>query len=104
MSLSDDERDMISKFRYARDHKKPLIDEMEEDFEFAVGKQWEEADVEALRKVGVKALTINKIQPNIFLLSGIQRQNRTDFRAYPEGQEDSIKAEVATCRRSISGC
>ena len=94
--LSEDERDMISKFKRARSFKKDLMDEMEEDFEFTAGEQWDDNDVEELKKVGVKALTINKIQPNIFLLSGIQRQNRTDFRAYPEGQEDSLKADIAT--------
>lgn len=96
MLLDDDEIDMLKKFHRAYKYKKPLIEEMEEDFEFAAGKQWDNEDVETLKKAGVKALTINKIQPNIFLLSGIQRQNRTDFRAYPEGQEDSILAEIAT--------
>lgn len=93
---NDDEKDMLTKFKYAYDHKKDLINEMSDDFNITAGKQWEDEDVEKLRGVGVKALTINKIQPYIFLLSGMQRQNRTDFRAFPEGEEDSIKAEIST--------
>ena len=66
------------------------------DFEFALGKQWEEEDVETLRKAGVKALTINKIRPIIKLITGIERQSKSDYVAFPEGQEDGLVADLAT--------
>lgn len=68
----------------------------EEDFEFALGEQWDNDDVEKLKQAGVKALVINKIKPMIQLITGIERQSRSDFQAFPEGAEDSIKAEIAT--------
>lgn len=83
-------------FERARVKKRDWVREAIEDYEFALGKQWDGMSVETLRKAGVKALTINKIQPNIFLVSGIQRQNRTDFYAFPEGEEDTLTAEIAT--------
>jgi len=87
---------ILDDFRRARERKKTWRVAAIEDFEFFVGKQNDDDDVEKLRKRGVKALTINKVRPNIFLISGVQRQNRTDFRAFPEGEEDGLLAEVAT--------
>ena len=73
-----------------------LFKEIKEDFKFAQGEQWAGEDVEMLRKVGVKALTINKIKPIIKLITGIERQSRSDFVAYPEGGEDEITGEIAS--------
>ena len=56
--------------KYNKLHK-----EMRNDFEFVQGNQWEQKDVETLRKQGVKALVINKIKPIIKLITGIERQS-----------------------------
>lgn len=69
---------------------------IKKDFEYALGKQWKDADVRQLETAGVKALTINKIRPLIKLITGIERQSRSDYKAYPEGTEDEILAEVST--------
>ena len=88
---------IMEDFSRAFRHKHKWIKAARKDFEMFLGKQWDDKDVRELEQIKcVKALTINKIQPNIFLLSGIQRQNRSDFLAFPEGEEDSLAAEVAT--------
>ena len=87
---------IIDDFKAARRAKKEWVYEAEEDYNYAVGNQWDRNDLETLRKAGVKGLTINKIQPNLFLIAGIQRQNRSDFRAFPEGEEDNLSAEIST--------
>ncbi|MBI4396853.1 MAG: hypothetical protein HY548_07145, partial [Elusimicrobia bacterium] len=87
---------VLSDFKRAYVAKADWLKEAEEDFLFVLGKQWDDDDVETLRKVGVRALTINKIRPNIQLITGIESQNRSDFKAFPEGGEDSLKAEIAT--------
>jgi len=87
---------ILDDFKRAREAKKDWVEVAKEDYEFALGKQWDDNDVETLRKIGVHALTINKIQPNLFLVSGLQRQNRTDFKAFPIGEEDSIPSEITT--------
>jgi len=74
----------------------PLHKAMEKDFEFEAGRQWDKADVETLRNAGVKALTINKLRPIIKLMSGIERQSKSDFVAYPEGDEDGLIADICT--------
>lgn len=83
-------------FRRAYDYKRAWIKEAHEDFRFSLGKMWEEKDAQELKDKGILPLTINKIRPNIKLLCGIESQNRSDILCYPEGEESSIKAEIAT--------
>lgn len=98
--ISDDTKDkaanILSDLKRAKSVKRDWLDEAEEDFAFSVGKQWRDEDKLTLERAGVPALTINKIQPNLFMISGYQRQNRPDIVAYPEGDEDSLSAEVIT--------
>jgi len=88
--------DILKDFRASKRALNKLHEELAADFEFALGKQWDDDDKETLRKAGVKALTINKIKPLIKLISGIERQSRSDYVAFPEGAEDSLIAEITS--------
>jgi len=101
-----DAKKILRDFQRAYEAKKKWLKQAEEDFQFALGKQWDDDDVEKLSKVGVRALTINKIRPNIFLLTGLESQNRTDYQAYPEGGEDSLVANIVTSllKNSMKTC
>jgi hypothetical protein len=88
--------DCLKNLRYARKKFKDFFEKYKEDFEATLGRQWDEQDEIALRKLGVEPLTINKIKPTVKLLSGIERQSRSDLVGFPEGEEDGIKAEIAT--------
>jgi hypothetical protein len=57
--------------------------------------QWSKADKDALGKERA-SLTFNEIQPKINLLSGYQRQNRTDIRFYPTEEGDARVADILT--------
>lgn len=70
--------------------------EIRDDFKIVQGEQWEQRDIDELAQAGVKALTINKIKPIIKLITGIERQSRSDFKAFAEGGEDQISAEIST--------
>jgi hypothetical protein len=83
-------------FKKAYEAKIKLIEREADDFLFALGKQWSAEDIKNYESRKIKPVTDNRIQPNIFLLTGLERQNRSEFKAYPEGQEDSLKAEVAS--------
>lgn len=85
-----------SDLRRSEHYYSKLKKEVKRDFEFVQGKQWDEDSVEELRKAGVKALTINKLKPIIKLITGIERQSKSDLIAFPEGGEDNLKADVAT--------
>lgn len=78
------------------DYFSKIFKEIKKDFEFAMGKQWDSADVQTLYNAGVKALTINKIKPMIKLITGIERQSRSDYKAFPEGTEDELLSEIST--------
>src|SRR5260370_26531328 len=96
MTKDIDAKTVRRDFQRAYDFKKLWIEEAREDFQFYLGKHWDDEDVTEMRKQGVLALTINKIRPNVRLLTGIERQNRSDILCYPEGRESGIKAEIAT--------
>lgn len=83
-------------FKKAYAAKRKLIEREKDDFLFALGKQWSDEDMADYRKRKIKPVTDNRIQPNLFLLTGLERQNRSEFKAFPEGQEDSLKAEIAS--------
>jgi len=87
---------ILKDFQYAYECKRKWIKEATQDLEFVLGKQWEKEDEEVLKNAGIIPLTINKCKPIIQLLSGIQRQNRSDFKAFPVGTEDQIKSDIAT--------
>lgn len=72
------------------------FDKIKQDFEFALGKQWKDEDVRRLESAGVKAMTVNKVKPMIKLISGIERQSRSDYKAFPEGTEDELLSEIST--------
>lgn len=83
-------------FQDAYRAKRKLLEQEREDFQFALGKQWSSDDLADYKSRRIKPVTDNRIQPNIFLLTGLERQNRSEFKAFPEGEEDTLKAEVAT--------
>lgn len=83
-------------FKSAHQAKQKLIEREHDDFLFALGEQWTKDDIAALRKNNITPATDNRIAPNLFLLTGLERQNRTEFRAFPEGEEDGVKANIAS--------
>lgn len=86
----------MTDFKAAWEAKRSLVDREKKDFLFALGEQWSADDKAKLDAVGIKPFTDNRIAPNIFLLTGLERQNRTDFKAFPIGEEDGLKAEIAS--------
>jgi hypothetical protein len=83
-------------FNRAVEKKRRQVKRQLEDFEYRLGKQWKPEDEATLKGRGIKALTVNLISPLVNLITGLERQNRTDFRAFPEGAEDSLDAEITT--------
>jgi hypothetical protein len=96
MAKDDIVKRVYRDLKFSSEKMQKLRKAITEDFKFYSGKQWEESDMEELRKAGVLPLTINKIKPIVRLLTGIERQSKSDFKAFPEGAEDSITAEIAS--------
>lgn len=83
-------------FKTSHKYFTPLYDEMKLDAEFELGKQWTDDQLNKLAEKGVKGLMINKIRSIIKILTGIERQNKSDLVAFPEGEEDGVTADIVT--------
>lgn len=88
--------DILADFERSQRYYAPIHKEMEDDFAYEAGKQWKDEDKETLRKAGVMALTINKLRPIIKLITGIERQSKSDFVAFPEGDEDGLVSDIVS--------
>ncbi len=86
----------LADFKWAYQYKRRFLEKAEQDMEFALGKQWDDEDVKDLEDAGVLPITVNEIAPVLQLLHGIESQNRADIKAYPEGAEDSVEADIIT--------
>lgn len=86
----------LEDYKMAFEYKRKFLEEADEDVEFALGDQWADDDIQKLKDKGVLPITINKIKPIIRLTKGIESQNRSESKAFPEGGEDSVEAEIAT--------
>lgn len=88
---------IMEDFSVAYRFESPNKIQVKTDYEYYLGKQWADSDQAKSKSNGYGSLTqVNKIRPYVNLLSGYQRQNRNDIVAYPEGNEDSVRAEIAT--------
>lgn len=60
------------------------------------GCQWSDDEIETLRKRGQPAITDNRIKDKIEYLLGLERQTRTDPKAFPRTPQDDPGADAAT--------
>ncbi len=86
--------DCLRLYRYARDLEKPSRIQGRESLEFYRGEQWEDSIKSQLTKEKRACLTINQIESKIDLLSGYQRQNRTDIKYMPTEDGDQRVSEI----------
>jgi hypothetical protein len=94
------ENDKISKvmtlFKEWKTNESDSREKGKESENYVLNKQWKD-DVKSKLKGEERAtLTLNHIAANVQLLSGIQRQNRTDIRYLPVEDGDSDIAEILT--------
>ncbi len=68
----------------------------ERDREYYDNQQWTKAELEALRKRGQPALTINYIQRKVDFLRGLERRMRSDPKAFPRTPQEEQLADAAT--------
>ena len=64
------------------------------DHAFALGKQWDQADMDLLKEDGRVPLVINKTLPALLVVSGHERSNRMRVRYLPVEDRDTPTAET----------
>ncbi|MGX7895475.1 portal protein [Tsuneonella sp. HG222] len=68
----------------------------ERDRDYYDGKQWTPDEVQALERRKQPVVTYNRIQRKIDFLSGLERQQRKDPKAFPRTPKDEDAADAAT--------
>ncbi len=81
----------------AEEKTKDAREESERNRDYYDGKQWTDEEVKKLTKRGQAAIVINRIKPKIDFLLGLERNTRTDPKAFPRNYPaDEGAAEAAT--------
>ena len=86
-------REIIGRFKLAEANFKDWIKEAKEDYEFAMGGQWTQEELQTLKDQGRPAMSYNRIRPLINIISGYQRENSSRIKVSPEGGDDRIFSE-----------
>ena len=86
--------DVIKIFKYIKGIEEDSRKKSHESCEFARGEQWDKQLKKKLNNEDRAALTFNEIEASIDVLCGYQRQNRTEFKAYPIEDGDSRAADI----------
>lgn len=87
--------DVLRLYKEAKEQESASVKKAKESEEFVSGVgQWDKAEVDKLKSQSRAALTINELEPKIDLLSGYQRQNRTDWKFLPVEDGDSTVSDV----------
>lgn len=86
--------EITARYKLATNFYSKWETEAKEDYNFALGDQWNTDDRNALREQSRPCLTFNRIRPMISLVSGYQRENSARIKVNPEGGEDKVFSEV----------
>lgn len=95
-----DEKDKISLvndcYEEATSVWRDYFTEADEDFRFYMGDQWKESDRSELIRKNRPVLSLNYLKKNVDVISGHERQNKSDIKVLPIEGSDSYIAEILT--------
>lgn len=88
---------IVARIQRWRDESEPLHSvyskNLEEDFQFYEGDQWDPEDAKKLKEEGRPALSFNRIKPQIDLASGIQEEQKVDIKVIGRTKDDTPVAD-----------
>lgn len=91
---SDFVREAYRRLSAARKHQADWRKEAREDFAFVAGDQWDDADLEKLRKELRPCITFNRVGPTVDTVAGLEITNRQETTYIPRGISDGGIAEA----------
>ena len=93
---TDEEKvdDVTTMYKDACLYEKDSRDKAKESKAFLAGDQWPKEIKEQLENCNRACLSLNQVEANHDVLSGIFRNNRTDFKALPVENGDSLTADI----------
>lgn len=80
--------------KHAQDEWAEFFEEADEDIRFYLGDQWSEEDRKALQDAKRPVLSLNTMKKQIDLVTGYEKQNRTQIRIQPIEGSDQSMADV----------
>lgn len=87
---------LVQMFEEAEDATRDARIKAERDRDYYDGKQWTSEEESALRKRKQPVVTYNRIARKIDYLSGLEKQQRKDPKAFPRTPKDQDAADAAT--------
>jgi hypothetical protein len=87
---------LISMFDESEDAGRAMREKAARDVDYYDGKQWTDAEVEALRRRGQPADQYNVIRDKVDYWQGLEKDQRTDPRALPRTPQHEQEASAAT--------
>jgi hypothetical protein len=88
--------DLVRYFEESEDATRPARELAERDRDYYDGKQLTSDEESALKKRGQPSVIYNRIQRKIDYLSGLEKQQRKDPKAFPRTPDDEDAADAAT--------
>lgn len=96
MSDAADVTQLVRMFEEAEQATQSARRDAERDRDYYDGKQWTADERAALERRKQPVVTYNRIQRKIDFLSGLERQQRKDPKAFPRTPKDEAAADAAT--------
>jgi len=87
---------LVKMFEEAEQATEPARKLAERDRDYYDGKQWTSEEESALKRRKQPIVTYNRIQRKIDYLSGLEKQQRKDPKAFPRTPDDQDAADAAT--------
>jgi hypothetical protein len=88
--------DLVHMFEESEDATRDARKLAERDIDYRDGKQWTSDEENELKKRKQPVVTYNRIQRKVDYLSGLERQQRKDPKAFPRNPDDEDAANAAT--------
>ena len=88
--------ELVKMFEEAEHSTRDAREKAERDRDYYDNKQWTAEEEQALKRRKQPVVTYNRIQRKIDFLSGLERQQRKDPKAFPRTPKDEEAADAAT--------
>jgi hypothetical protein len=95
-NIEDAHRKLVGWFEAAERASLDEREEAEKARDYVSGVQWTAEEIAALKARGQAATVVNKIRDKISLLTGMERKQRSDPKAFPRTPAEEERADAAT--------
>lgn len=88
--------ELVQMFEAAEEDTRTARELAERDIDYRDNKQWTADEEQKIKKRGQPVVTYNRIQRKVDYLSGLEKQQRKDPKAFPRTPDDQDAADAAT--------